>query len=46
MTDLIVTRVPNYVSAKIDVNNFKETEDLLNEINGLEHLIKLKFEIK
>ncbi|XP_050511880.1 uncharacterized protein LOC126887966 [Diabrotica virgifera virgifera] len=42
MIDLIAIGLPNYIADRIDRDTLKETEDLFNEIRGLEHLIKMK----
>ncbi|XP_072394904.1 uncharacterized protein [Diabrotica undecimpunctata] len=42
MIDLIAIGLPNYIADRIDRDTLKETEDLFNEIRGLEHLIKIK----
>lgn len=39
LIDLIATGLPNFIVDKLDRNNLKETEDLFNNIRGLEHLV-------
>lgn len=38
LIDLIATGLPNFIADQIDRNNLKETEDLFNDLRGLEHL--------
>lgn len=40
LIDLIVIGLPNFIADKIDRHCLKETEDLFNNLRGLEHLIK------
>lgn len=42
LIDLIATGLPNFVADKIDRNNLNETEDLFNNIRGLEYLVNKK----
>jgi hypothetical protein len=42
LIDLIVVGLPSFISDNIDRNILKETEDLFNEIRGLEYLVKPK----
>lgn len=46
LIDLIATGLPNFISDKIDRNSLKQSEDLFNNIRGLEHLMikKTNFE--
>ncbi|CAK1554367.1 unnamed protein product [Leptosia nina] len=44
--DLIATGLPNYIADKIDRNNLNHTEDLFNNIRGLEHLVKKNWDKK
>lgn len=46
LIDLIAIGLPNYVSDKIDRETLQETQDLYNEINKLEHLVKKNFNEK
>lgn len=46
LIDLIAVGLPNYVCDKIDRKHLKDTEDLFNELRGLEHLVKKPFEKK
>lgn len=39
LIDLIAMGLPNFIVDRIDRNNLKETEDLFNNIRGLEHLV-------
>lgn len=39
LIDLIATGLPNFIVDKIDRNSLKETEELFNNIRGLEYLV-------
>lgn len=40
LIDLIATGLPHYIADKIDRKTLKETEDLFNNIRGLEHMVR------
>ncbi|XP_073947737.1 uncharacterized protein [Choristoneura fumiferana] len=40
LMDLIATGLPHYIADKIDRKTLKQTEDLFNNIRGLEHLVR------
>lgn len=42
LIDLIAVGLPNFIADKINRSSLKETEDLFNEIRGLESVIKVK----
>lgn len=42
MIDLIATGLPNFIADRIDRHSLKGTEDLINSIRGLEHLVNRK----
>lgn len=39
LIDLIATGLPNFIVDRIDRNSLKKTEDLFNNVRGLEHLV-------
>jgi len=46
LIDLIAVGLLSYICDRINRNSLKETEDLFNEIRGLEHLVKKTFDKK
>lgn len=42
LIDLIAVGLPNFISDRIDREKVKQSEDLFNEIRGLEHLVNKK----
>jgi len=46
LIDLIAVGLPSYICDRINRKSLEETEDLFNEIRGLEHLVKKTFDKK